>query len=121
MERFKKHARYYGITMEFCHCNKSFVFANCETETCKESCIIHFPTIPPCSTKVDVLETRDVPILFSLSQMKNLGMSIEVDPIGDNITCPALGLYSSPTEHSPNETYCVGLDESCVSANDQVA
>ena len=50
-ERFKKHAWYYGITMEFCRCNKSFVFANSETETCKDSCIIHFPTIPPCSTK----------------------------------------------------------------------
>ena len=38
-----------------------------------------FPTIPPCSTKVYVLETGDVPILFSLSQMKNLGMTIELD------------------------------------------
>ena len=28
-----------------------------------ESCIAHFPT-PPCSTKVDVLETGDVPILI---------------------------------------------------------
>ena len=27
-----------------------------------ESCIIHFPTKPPCSTWVDVLETGDVPI-----------------------------------------------------------
>ena len=45
----------------------------------KESCIFHFPTIPPCSTKVDVLETGEVPILFSLSQMKNLGMTIELE------------------------------------------
>ena len=57
---------------EFCLSNKSFVFANSEKETCTESCIIHFPTTPPCSTEVDVLETGDVPILFSLSQMKNL-------------------------------------------------
>ena len=71
--RFNKHAWYCGITKEFCVCNKSFVFANSETETCKESCIIHFPKIPPCSTKVVVLETGDVPILFSLSQMKKLG------------------------------------------------
>ena len=70
IERFKKHAWYHGITTEFCSCNKSFVFANSETETCMESCIVHFPTTPPCSTKVDVLETGDVPILFSLPQMK---------------------------------------------------
>ena len=61
---------------------------------------MHFPTIPPCSTKVDVLDTGDVPILFSLSQMKNLCTTIELDPKGDNITCPAFGLSSSPAEHS---------------------
>ena len=33
--------------------------------------------------KVDVLETGDVPILFSLPQMKNLGVTIELDPKGD--------------------------------------
>ena len=38
--------------------------ANSETDTSKESCVFHFPTNPPCSTKVDALETSDVPILF---------------------------------------------------------
>ena len=93
------YALYHGITTEFCPCNKSFVFANSETETCRESCIIHFPTTPPCFTRV-VLETGDVPILFSLPQMKNSGMTIELTPKGDNITCPAFGLYSSPVESS---------------------
>ena len=79
---------------EFCPCNKSFVFANSETETCQESCIIHFPTTPPCSSRVDVLETGNVPILFSLPQMKNMGMTIELDPKGDKITCPPFGLCS---------------------------
>ena len=65
-ERFQKHSWYDGITTDFCRWNKSFVFANSETESCLESCIIHFPTTPPCSTMVDVLETGDVPILFSL-------------------------------------------------------
>ena len=50
---FKKHAWYHGIAAEFCRCNKSFVFANSETETCMESCIIHFPTTPPCAITVD--------------------------------------------------------------------
>ena len=76
------------------------MFANSETETCWESCIIHFPTTPPCSTRVDVLETCSVPILFSLSQMKNLGMTIELNSKGEKITCPAFGLYASPAEYS---------------------
>ena len=32
--------------------------------------------------------------------MKNLGMTFELDPKGDKITCPAFGLYSSPAEYS---------------------
>ena len=79
----------------FCRCNKSFVSANSETEACMTSWTIHFPTTPPCSTKVDVLETG-----FSLSRMKNLGMTIELDPQGDKITCPAFGLFPSPAEYS---------------------
>ena len=86
--------------MEFCRCNKSFVCANSETETFVESCIIHLPTAPPCSTKVNVLETGDVPILFSCPQMNNLGVTISLDPERDKITCSAFGLYSSPAEYS---------------------
>ena len=52
IEIFEKHAWYCGITTEFCSSNKSFVSSNFETETCKESSIIHFTTTPPCSTKV---------------------------------------------------------------------
>ena len=76
------------------------MFAKSETETCWESCIIHFPTTPLCSTRVDVLETGDVPVLFSLPEMKNLEMTIELDPKGDKITCPAFGMYSYPDEYS---------------------
>ena len=100
VDRFKKHALCHGITTEFCRCDKSFVFANSETETCMESCIILFPTTPTCSSKVDVLETGGVPILSALPQINSLGMTIELDTEGDKITCPAFGLYSSPAEYS---------------------
>ena len=56
------------------------VSLSCLPTSEQENCIIHFRTILPCSTKVDVLETGDVPILFSLSQMKNLGTTVELDP-----------------------------------------
>ena len=95
IRRFHKHAVHYGITTEFCPCNKSFVFANSEMETCWESCTIHFPTKPPCPTRVDVPETGNVPKLFSLPQMKNFGTTVELDPKGDKITCPAFGLHTT--------------------------
>ena len=43
---------------------------------------LHYPLSKNSTTlcKVDVLETSDVPILFSLSQMNNLGMAIELNP-----------------------------------------
>ena len=100
IKRFQKHALCYGITTEFCPCNKSFVFANSETESCWESCIIHFPTTPPCSTRVAVHETGDAPILFSLPQMQNWCITLELDPKGAKITCPVFGLYSSVAEYS---------------------
>ena len=92
IERCRKHSWYYGRTTEFCRCNKSFVFANSETETCLESFIIHFPTTPPCSTTVDVLETGDVLILCSLLHVRHFGMTIELDPEGDKTTCLAFWL-----------------------------
>ena len=100
IKTFQKHSWYYGIATEICRCNRSFVFANSETETCSESCIIHFPTTPPCSTMVAVLETSNVPILFSLPQVRNSGMTLELDPQRGKITCPALELFSSPAENS---------------------
>ena len=98
IKRYQKHAWYHGITTEFCRCNRSFLSANSETETCLESCIVDFPKAPTCSTTVDVLETGDVPILFSLPQMRNLSVTVEPGPQGDKITCPAFGLFSSPAE-----------------------
>ena len=115
IERLKKHAWYYGTATELGRCNDSFVFANSETETCMESCIIHFPTTPPCSTKVDVLETGDVPILFSPSQMKNLGMTFELDPKRDKITCPAFGLFSSPAKVPQRDILCWTWRVLCIS------
>ena len=35
-----------------------------------------------------MLETGDVLILFSLPQLKKLGITNEPDPKGDKITCP---------------------------------
>ena len=55
---------------------------------------------PPCFNRVGVLETSDVPVPCSLPQMQNLGITLELDPKGAKITCPAFGLYSSFVEYS---------------------
>ena len=66
------------------------MLANSETETCFWECALFTcPTIPPCSAKVDVLATSDVP-----------GATFELDPKGDKITCPAFFLHFSQAEHS---------------------
>ena len=47
-----------------------------------------------------MLETGALPVLFALPQMQNLGVTLELDPKGAKITCPAFGLFSSPVEYS---------------------
>ena len=73
------------------------------------------------STRVDVLKTGNVPVLFSLPQIQNLGMTFELDLKRDKITCPACGLYSSPTEYSTMGHFGFGFDESCVPAKNRVS
>ena len=63
------------------------------------------------------LGTGDVHILSSLLQMRSLRTTIALYPQEDKITCPVLGLFSSPAEYS-TMGHCVGLDESYVSAYD---
>ena len=65
-----------------------------------ESCIIHFPTTPTCSTTVELLETGDIPIMYSLPQTMNLGITIELVPQVDKTTCPPFRLFSSPAKFS---------------------
>ena len=79
--RFQKHTLHYDIITELCACNKSFVLTNCTMENYWESCTIHFPTKPPWSTSIDVLETN-VRIWFSLPQMENWRMTVELKSEG---------------------------------------
>ena len=55
-----------------------------------------------------MLETSDVPISFSLPQMKMLDTTFELDPKRDKITFAAFGLYCSPAGY-PTMGYS-GLD-----------
>ena len=119
IRRFQKHALYYGITTRVLHpCNKSFVFATSEMETCWESCIVHLPSKPPCSTRVEcALKQVMYPSHSHISKWKNWEMTIELNPKGDKITCPAFGQYSTPAECEMNttmETLLVSILEKAV-------
>ena len=46
---------------------------------------------------------------FSFPRMQILGITLELDPKGAKITCPAFGLYSSPVEHSTMEHVVLDL------------
>ena len=109
IDAFAEAAPAYGISLVFHPCKTTFVFADSETSEVAEKCIVHFPTRPPCSTEIDVLEQGTVPILMSLPQMQNLGMSLNLHAKGNTITCPAFGLYDSPTETSTSGHIVIDL------------
>ena len=72
-----------------------FTFANGETAKVNWTLHLRYHTTPPCSTNIDVLEQGTVPILLSISQMRNLYMTIEHTPQCDKITRKAFGPSSS--------------------------
>ena len=84
-------AWYSGITHEWKRCNTKMSFANSQTETLNWCVVVTWPTTPPVSTTIDVHESGDIPILMSLPQMMNLGMSLTLDSNGIRVTCPAMG------------------------------
>ena len=53
---------------------------------------------------------RQVMFFFKMfPQMRNLGATIELDPQGDKVACPAFGLSSSPAEYSTLGLVLLGL------------
>ena len=74
------------ISYEYIPAETKFTFANGETLH------LRYHTTPPCSTNIDILGQGTVPILLSISQMRNLYMTIEHTPQCDKITRKAFGM-----------------------------
>ena len=108
---FARESPKHGIKITYRPCRTTFVFADSEKGTVKLSCVLTFPTRPPCTTQIDILEKGIVPILLSLSQMKNLGISLNLHPGGDRISCVPFGLRSSPVEVSQAGRIVLNLAE----------
>ena len=95
---FVKACRHSGFkgTFQFVPCCTHFSFANSHASKCYERLVINFPTTPPCSTEVDILEEGSVPILISLQQIGNLYMGFQHTPYCGYLTCEAFGLKDYP-------------------------
>ena len=79
------------ISYQYIPAETKFTSANGETARVNWTLHLQYHTTPPCSTNIDVLEQGTVPIL-SISQMRNLYMTIEHTPQCDKITCKAFGM-----------------------------
>ena len=80
------------ISFEYIPAETKFTFANGETVRVNWTLHLRYHTTPPCSTNIEILERGTVPILLSISQMRNLYMTIEHTPQCDKITCKAFGM-----------------------------
>ena len=72
-----------------------------------EKLVIHFRNDDSptgwVTTAVDILDQGDVPILFSVAQMRNLRMNIEHTPACDFLTCTLFGMKRYPLPVSTSD------------------
>ena len=84
-----------------------FSFANGQRSSVHEKLVIHFRNDDSptgwVTTAVDILDQGDVPILFSVAQMRNLRMNIEHTPACDFLTCTLFGMKRYPLPVSTSD------------------
>ena len=49
---FARVAPQHGIWLEYKPCKTNFISADSETDTVRETCVVHLPTTPPCTTQI---------------------------------------------------------------------
>ena len=102
----KRHYNSAKIDFSFEPSSSRFSFANGEQSNVREKLVTYFQNDQSptgwITTAIDILDQGDVPILFSVEQLRNLRMSIEHTPVGDYLTCPLFGLkhFSLPVSTS---------------------
>ena len=73
-------APYHKLWTEILPSQGTFSFANSQTSRVTQKCRVWFPTsVEPIWTDFDIIEEGDVPLLMSLSQMKNLRMTLHLN------------------------------------------
>ena len=99
VEACRRHPKSSNIYFTTQPCHSHFSFANGEQSHVAERLIIHFRNDQSANgwitTSVDILDKGQVPILFSVEQMRNLRMNIEHTPVGEFLTCPLFGMHKT--------------------------
>jgi hypothetical protein len=93
VNKFMTAAYIHGLEYELIPSTSMFSFANSEATSVHQALKIWFPTKPPMFTIVALVEQGRVPILFSLQQMRNLQMQLDMRLDRVLITREALGLH----------------------------
>jgi hypothetical protein len=70
---------------------------------------VWFDTKPPSHTDIDIVEQGNVPILMSLPQMRNLGMTLEMTRDAVYMTCHAFNCYHQPLQTSKSNHIVLDL------------
>ena len=106
---------------EYVPCNTRFTFTNGQTSKVDWTLRLHFNTTPRMVTNIDILEQGQVPILFSIDQMRNLHITIEHTPQCDKITCKAFGMNRQPIPVSHSGHALLDLAAFCKQHNHRTA
>ena len=109
ISRFVKEAPNHGIQCEILPSSGTFNFANSQTSNVTEKCRVWFPTTPACSTDFDIVEEGDVPLLMSLTQMRNLQFSVSLTPTSAILQTPSTGKEGIPLEMSTSRHLVLDL------------
>ena len=106
VNKVMKADRAHGLDYEIAPSTSQLSSANSETTSVHEAITIWFPTTPPMFTIVDIVEQGRVPMVFSLQQMKNVNLTLDLHPDRVLITCEALGLHNGQATQAPSSQYC---------------
>ena len=100
IRRFQKHALHYGMTTEFYSCNSPLCLPTLRQKLVGKVVLFifrhHLHVLPELTCLRRATCQSYSPFL---TKKKSLGMTIQLDPKGDTITCPSFGMDSSPAEY----------------------
>lgn len=92
--KFAKEAKRRGVQFECVDSQATFTFANRDTSVAKQKLRVWFNALLPVHTDFEIIEEGNVPILFSLFQMCNLGMQLHMSRDVMSMTRQAFGAYN---------------------------
>ena len=112
MSKFMSVAEKHGVKFRWIKSNVMMSFANSQKTLLEWAVEITFPG-SELSTRIDIHPTGDVPILISLPQMMNLGMSLHMRPSAVYMTCKVLESVEVPLVFTTSKHVAIDLLKLC--------